>query len=87
MNNHNVHASVWKVKVEVLKRVLVCTVACTCVGVMYMQWMYIWMLRSEMAEITRRFRPLDTAVKEGGVCCDSAVCYGVGECFCSVFTY
>lgn len=78
MNNHNIRASVWKVKVDALKRFLVCTVACTCVGVMYLQWTYIWMLRSEMTEITRRFRPLDTAVKEGGICCDSAVCYGVG---------
>ncbi len=87
MNNHNVPASVWKVKVEVLKRVLVCTVACTCVCVMYMQWMYIWMLRSEMAEITRRFRPLDTAVKEGGGYAAIPLRVGVGECFCSVFTY
>ncbi|XP_058630446.1 tumor necrosis factor ligand superfamily member 13 isoform X1 [Onychostoma macrolepis] len=81
MNNHNIPASVWKVKVEVLKRFLVYTVACTCVGVMYIQWTYIWMLRSEMAEITRRFRPLDTAVKEGGICCDSAVCYGATSCY------
>uniref|UniRef100_A0A8C1U773 TNF superfamily member 13 n=1 Tax=Cyprinus carpio TaxID=7962 RepID=A0A8C1U773_CYPCA len=30
-----------------------------------------------MAEITQRFRPLDAARDEGGICCDSAVCYGV----------
>ncbi|XP_051749377.1 tumor necrosis factor ligand superfamily member 13 isoform X4 [Ctenopharyngodon idella] len=77
MNNHNIPASVWKVNVDVLKRFLVFTVACTCVGVVYMQWTYIWMLRAEMAEITQRFRPLDTAGKEGGICCDAAVCYGV----------
>uniref|UniRef100_A0A671KKU0 Tumor necrosis factor ligand superfamily member 13-like n=1 Tax=Sinocyclocheilus anshuiensis TaxID=1608454 RepID=A0A671KKU0_9TELE len=29
-----------------------------------------------MAEITQRSRPLDTARDEGGICCDSAVCYG-----------
>lgn len=81
MNNHNSPASVWRVNVEVLKRFLVCTAACTCVGVMYIQWTYIWMLRSEMAEIAQRFRALDTAGDEGGICCDSAVCYGVGECF------
>ncbi|XP_067295995.1 tumor necrosis factor ligand superfamily member 13 isoform X2 [Pseudorasbora parva] len=79
MNNHNIHASVWKVNVEALKRFLVCTVACTCVGVVYMQWTYIWMLRAEMVEITERFKPLDTAGKEG-ICCDSAVCFGVSCC-------
>ncbi|XP_067295998.1 tumor necrosis factor ligand superfamily member 13 isoform X5 [Pseudorasbora parva] len=78
MNNHNIHASVWKVNVEALKRFLVCTVACTCVGVVYMQWTYIWMLRAEMVEITERFKPLDTAGKEG-ICCDSAVCFGVDD--------
>lgn len=81
MNNHNIPASVWKVNVDVLKGFLVFTVACTCVGVVYMQWTYIWMLRAEMAEITQRFRPLDTAGHEGGMCCDAAVCHGVGECF------
>ncbi|RXN15158.1 tumor necrosis factor ligand superfamily member 13-like protein [Labeo rohita] len=30
-----------------------------------------------MAEIAQRFRALDTAGDEGGICCDSAVCYGV----------
>lgn len=81
MDDHNSPASVWRVNVEVLKRLLACAAACTCVGVIYMQWTYIWMLRSEMAEITQRFRPLETARDEGGICCDSAVCYGVGECF------
>ncbi|XP_016360837.1 tumor necrosis factor ligand superfamily member 13-like isoform X2 [Sinocyclocheilus anshuiensis] len=46
-----------------------------------MQWTYIWMLRSEMAEITQRSRPLDTARDEGGICCDSAVCYGATSCY------
>ncbi|XP_016423685.1 tumor necrosis factor ligand superfamily member 13-like isoform X2 [Sinocyclocheilus rhinocerous] len=46
-----------------------------------MQWTYFWMLRSEMAEITQRFRPLDTARDEGGICCDSAVCYGATSCY------
>ncbi|XP_050966275.1 tumor necrosis factor ligand superfamily member 13 isoform X2 [Labeo rohita] len=81
MNNHNSPASVWRVNVEVLKRFLVCTAACTCVGVMYIQWTYIWMLRSEMAEIAQRFRALDTAGDEGGICCDSAVCYGATSCY------
>ncbi|XP_077062391.1 tumor necrosis factor ligand superfamily member 13 isoform X1 [Siphateles boraxobius] len=76
-NHHNIPACVWKLKVEVLKWVLVCTVACTCVGVVYIQWTHIWMLRAEMAEMTQRFRPLETAGTEGGICCDSAVCYGV----------
>ncbi|XP_042606640.1 tumor necrosis factor ligand superfamily member 13-like [Cyprinus carpio] len=77
MNNHNSPASARRVNVEVLKRFLACAAACTCVGVLYVQWTYIWMLRSEMAEITQRFRPLDAARDEGGICCDSAVCYGV----------
>ncbi|KAK2911352.1 hypothetical protein QQF64_027048 [Cirrhinus molitorella] len=81
MNNHNSPTSVRRVNVEVLKRFLVCSVACTCVGVMYMQWTYIWMLRSEMAEIRQRLRPLDAAVDEGGICCDSAVCYGATSCY------
>ncbi|XP_073695653.1 tumor necrosis factor ligand superfamily member 13 [Garra rufa] len=77
MNIHNSPASVRRVNVEVLKRFLVCTAVCTCVGVMYMQWTYIWMLRSEMAEFRQRFRPLESTGDEGGICCDSAVCYGV----------
>ncbi|KTF90191.1 hypothetical protein cypCar_00028957 [Cyprinus carpio] len=34
-----------------------------------------------MAEITQRFRPLDAARDEGGICCDSAVCYGATSCY------
>lgn len=88
MNNHNIPACVWKVKVEVLKWFLVCTVACTGVCVVYIQWTHIWMLRAEMSEITERFRPLETAGTEGGIYCYSAVCYGVGECFhsCAILT-
>ncbi|XP_051548257.1 tumor necrosis factor ligand superfamily member 13 isoform X2 [Myxocyprinus asiaticus] len=70
-------ASVGKVKVEVFKSFLLCTVAGTCVGVMYIQWTHIWMLRAEMAEISLKFRPLDTAGKESGICCDAAACCGV----------
>lgn len=81
MNNHNIPACVWKVKVEVLKWFLVCTVACTCVGVVYIQWTHIWMLRAELSEVKQRFRPLATSGTEGGICCDPAVCCGVGECF------
>ncbi|XP_026111006.1 tumor necrosis factor ligand superfamily member 13-like [Carassius auratus] len=81
MDDHNSPASVWRVNVEVLKRLLACAAACTCVGVIYMQWTYIWMLRSEMAAITQRFRPLETARDEGGICCDSAVCYGATSCY------
>ncbi|XDV19748.1 hypothetical protein PO909_025164 [Leuciscus waleckii] len=81
MNNHNIPACVWKVKVEVLKWFLVCTVACTCVGVVYIQWTHIWMLRAELSEVKQRFRPLGTAGTEGGICCDSAVCCGVVFCY------
>ncbi|KAG1957863.1 tumor necrosis factor ligand superfamily member 13 isoform X1 [Pimephales promelas] len=76
MNNHNMPACVWKV--EVLKWFLVSTVACcTCVGVVYIQWTHIWTLRAEMSAITQRFRPLETAWTETGICCDCAVFYGV----------
>lgn len=72
---NNIPACVWKVKVEVLKWFLVCTVACTCVGVVYIQWTHIWMLRAELSEVKQRFRPLETAGTGGRICC------GVGECF------
>ncbi|XP_056313088.1 LOW QUALITY PROTEIN: tumor necrosis factor ligand superfamily member 13 [Danio aesculapii] len=76
MKNPDIPASVWRLKVEVLKWCLACLVVCTSVCVMYVQWTYIWMLRAEMAEITQRFRPLDAAGNDGGKCPDAA-CYGV----------
>ncbi|XP_051529062.1 tumor necrosis factor ligand superfamily member 13-like isoform X2 [Myxocyprinus asiaticus] len=72
-------ASVGKVNVELLKSFILYTVASTCVGVMYIQWTHIWMLRAEMAEISQRFRPLETAGKGSGICCDAAACCGVSR--------